>query len=310
MGSFLLKIPPAFGYCNGSLPIDRAKIISTSEDLGYSSSRISAFALCCVHIGETMRPDKTFFDRLAESAKVETLPRFRSGLDVVNKEAGGYDPVTEGDQAAETAIRSLIEAEFPQHGILGEEHGNIGLGRDGVWVIDPIDGTRAFISGLPTWGTLIGFQEKGRAVMGMMDQPFTGERYFADGEKAWYRGPDGERQIKTRACADLSDAILYTTSPDIFLDDERARFDAVRAKVRLTRYGVDCYAYALLAAGFVDLVIETGLKPYDVGALIPIIEQAGGIMTTWDGERPEAGGKIIAASSLAVYQQARAILVG
>lgn len=255
-----------------------------------------------------MRPDKSFFDRLAESAKAETLPRFRSGLDVVNKEAGGYDPVTEGDQAAETAIRALIEAQFPDHGILGEEHGNIGLGRDGVWVIDPIDGTRAFISGLPTWGTLIGFQEKGRAVMGMMDQPFTGERYFADGETAWYRGPDGERQIKTRSCVDLSDAILYTTSPDIFLDDERPRFDAVRGKVRLTRYGVDCYAYALLAAGFVDLVIETGLKPYDVGALIPLIEQAGGVITTWDGGRPEAGGKIIAASSVAVYDQALAIL--
>lgn len=255
-----------------------------------------------------MRPDKSFFDRLAESAKVETLPRFRSSLDVVNKEAGGYDPVTEGDKAAETVIRSMIEAEFPDHGILGEEHGNIGLGRDSVWVIDPIDGTRAFISGLPTWGTLIGFQEKGRAVMGMMDQPFTGERYFADGETSWYRGPDGERQLRTRACSDLSDAILYTTSPDIFQVDERARFDAVRANVRLTRYGVDCYAYALLAAGFVDLVIETGLKPYDVGALIPIIEQAGGIITTWDGERPEAAGKIIAASSKAVYDQALALL--
>jgi histidinol phosphatase-like enzyme (inositol monophosphatase family) len=257
-----------------------------------------------------MRPDKTFFDRLAESAKIETLPRFRSSLDVVNKEAGGFDPVTEGDKAAETVIRAMIEAEFPEHGILGEEHGNIGLGRDRVWVIDPIDGTRAFISGLPTWGTLIGFQEQGRAVMGMMDQPFTGERYFADGEKSWYRGPDGERQLQTRACSGLSDAVLYTTSPDIFLEDERARFDAVRAKVRLTRYGVDCYAYALLAAGFVDLVIETGLKPYDVGALIPIIEQAGGIITTWEGKRPEAAGKIIAASSKAVYDQALAILQG
>ncbi|MBB4006727.1 histidinol-phosphatase [Allorhizobium taibaishanense] len=255
-----------------------------------------------------MRPDKTFFDRLAEVAKAETLPRFRSGLDVVNKDAGGYDPVTEGDRAAETAIRTLIEAEFPDHGILGEEHDSIGLGRDCVWVIDPIDGTRAFISGLPTWGTLIGFQQSGRAVMGMMDQPFTGERYFADGEKAWYQGPDGARQIKTRACTGLGDAVLYTTSPDIFLDDERQRFDAVRARVRLTRYGVDCYAYALLAAGFVDLVIETGLKPYDVGALIPIIEQAGGVVTTWDGGQPEAGGKIIAASSRAVYDEARALL--
>jgi histidinol phosphatase-like enzyme (inositol monophosphatase family) len=256
-----------------------------------------------------MRPTRDFFDRLADAAKAETLPRFRSGLSVVNKEAEGFDPVTEGDQAAEAAIRRLIEAEFPDHGILGEEHANIRMDSDQVWVIDPIDGTRAFISGVPVWGTLIGFQEHGRSVMGLMEQPFTGERYFADGEKSWYSGPDGERQIQTRACSGLSDAILYTTSPDIFLDDERARFDAVRNKVRLTRYGVDCYAYALLAAGFVDLVIETGLKPYDVGALIPIIEQAGGLITTWEGGRPEAAGKIIAASSVDVYEQARALLV-
>ena len=142
-----------------------------------------------------MLPDRAFFDRLADAAKAETLPRFRTGMDIVNKQQGGFDPVTEGDRAAEAAIRALIEAEFPEHGILGEEQGNIGLDREHVWVIDPIDGTRAFISGLPVWGTLIGFQSSGRAVMGMMDQPFTGERYFADGESSWYRGPDGARRV-------------------------------------------------------------------------------------------------------------------
>ncbi|WP_288425429.1 histidinol-phosphatase [uncultured Agrobacterium sp.] len=257
-----------------------------------------------------MLPDRDFFFRLADAAKAETLPRFRTGIAVDNKQAGGYDPVTEGDQAAETAIRALISSTFPEHGVLGEEHGSVGLDREHIWVIDPIDGTRAFISGVPVWGTLIGFQSNGRSVMGVMDQPFIGERYFADGEKAWYKGPDGERQIKTRACQSLSDAVLFTTSPHIFTAEESARYTQVQDKVRLFRYGVDCYAYALLAAGHVDLVIETSLKPYDVGALIPIIEQAGGIITTWDGGRPEGAGRIIAAGSRQVHEEALAILSG
>ncbi|WHA41657.1 histidinol-phosphatase [Agrobacterium larrymoorei] len=257
-----------------------------------------------------MLPDRDFFFRLADAAKAETLPRFRTGIAVDNKQAGGYDPVTEGDQAAETAIRALISSTFPEHGVLGEEHGSVGLDREHIWVIDPIDGTRAFISGVPVWGTLIGFQANGRSVMGVMDQPFIGERYFADGEKAWYKGPDGERQIKTRACQSLSDAVLFTTSPHIFTAEESARYTQVQDKVRLFRYGVDCYAYALLAAGHVDLVIETSLKPYDVGALIPIIEQAGGIITTWDGGRPEGAGRIIAAGSRQVHEEALAILSG
>jgi len=255
-----------------------------------------------------MRPDRDFFFRLADAAKAETLPRFRSGLSVVNKEKAGFDPVTEGDQAAEIAIRQLIEAEFPTHGILGEEHENIRMDSDQLWVIDPIDGTRAFISGVPVWGTLIGFQEKGRSVMGLMEQPFTGERYYADGERSWYFGPNGERQNEVRDCGSLENAILFTTSPHLFKDWEVERFQAVQDKVKLFRYGVDCYAYCLLAAGHVDLVIETVLKPYDVGALIPIIEQAGGVITTWDGGRPEAGGSIIAAGSRAVHAEAMEML--
>ncbi len=255
-----------------------------------------------------MLPDRDFFFKLADAASAETLPRFRTGIAVTNKQDGGYDPVTEGDQAAETAIRTLIEAHFPQHGILGEEHGNVGLDREHIWVIDPIDGTRAFISGVPVWGTLIGFQSAGRATMGIMDQPFTKERYFADGEAAWYFGPDGERKIRTRNCASLSDAVLFTTTPHIFTSEEKPLYEEVQDQVRLFRYGVDCYAYCLLAAGHVDLVIESGLKPYDVGALIPVIEQAGGIMTTWDGGRPENGGRILAAGSKAVHEQALAIL--
>lgn len=255
-----------------------------------------------------MLPDRDFFNALADAAGQETLPRFRTGVSVVNKLAGGFDPVTEGDRAAETAIRALIEERFPDHGILGEEHGNIGLDRQHVWVIDPIDGTRAFISGLPVWGTLIGLRTDGRASMGLMDQPFTRERYFADGKQAWYSGPDGERQLSVRDCGSLSEAILFTTSPHIFKPGEFELYSAVEKKVRLFRYGCDCYAYALLAAGHVDLVIESGLQPYDVGALIPIIEQAGGVITTWDGGRPENGGNIVAAGSTAVHAEVLELL--
>lgn len=255
-----------------------------------------------------MQPDRAFFDLLADAARKETLPRFRVGADIVNKEASGFDPVTEGDRAAEIAIRAVIEQHFPDHGILGEEHGSVGLDREYVWVIDPIDGTRAFISGVPVWGTLIGLYRNGEAVMGLIDQPFTGERYFADGTVSRYSGPDGSKVLSARPCESLSDAILFTTSPHLFVDGRKARFEAVQEKVRLFRYGCDCYAYALLAAGHIDLVVECGLKPYDVGGLIPVIEQAGGIITTWDGGPAENGGEIIAAGSRKVYDAAMAIL--
>lgn len=257
-----------------------------------------------------MLPDRAFFDRLADAARQQTLPRFRVGTAVTNKLDSGFDPVTEADQAAELAIRELIINAFPDHGILGEEHESIGLDRENIWVIDPIDGTRAFISGVPVWGTLIGLRSAGRGVMGLVDQPFTGERYFADGAESWYSGPDGARRIQVRDCGDISKAILFTTSPHIFSAQELEQYNRIERKVRLFRYGTDCYAYALLAAGHVDLVVENGLKPYDVGALIPLIEQAGGIITTWDGGRPEDGGSIIAAGSRVVYEQAMDLLSG
>jgi histidinol phosphatase-like enzyme (inositol monophosphatase family) len=260
------------------------------------------------HTDFAMLPDRSFFNRLAEAAKAETLPRFRSGVDVVNKLSSGFDPVTEGDRAAEAAIRALIEEHFPEHGILGEEFGNVGLDRENVWVIDPIDGTRAFISGVPVWGTLIGLQTNGRAIMGMIEQPFTGERYFADQSGSYYTGPEGERKLKVRDCGVLANAILFTTSPHLFTGAEMDKYREIESQVRLFRYGTDCYAYALLAAGHIDLVIENGLKPYDVGGIIPVVEKAGGIMTTWDGGRPENGGSIIAAGSQAVYDAAVAVL--
>ncbi|MET3598523.1 histidinol-phosphatase [Martelella mangrovi] len=251
-----------------------------------------------------MLPDRIFFNSLADAAAAQTLPRFRSGLNVDNKLAGGFDPVTEGDRAAESAIRQLIGEHYPEHGILGEEHGSSGLDREYVWVIDPIDGTRAFISGVPVWGTLIGLYHNGRAVMGLMDQPFTGERFFADAETAGFAGPGGPRSLKTRDCRRLEDAVLFTTSPRIMQAEAMARYDRLEKRVRLARYGIDCYAYCLLAAGFADLVVESDLKPYDIGALIPIIERAGGVVTTWTGERPEGGGDIVAAATPALHAAA------
>ena len=255
-----------------------------------------------------MHPDRAFFDRLADAARAETLPRFRAPLSVTDKGGQFYDPVTEGDQLAEAAIVAMIEATFPDHGILGEEHGSRGLDREFVWVIDPIDGTRAFISGVPVWGTLIGLYQNGRARMGLIDQPFTGERWFADGERSLYRGPDGERVLGTSACQSISNAILFTTSPHLFQNDDDRRYREIERRSRLFRYGCDCYAYALLASGHIDLVVENSLKPYDVGAIIPLVEQAGGVMTTWDGGRPEMGGYIVAAANRALHAEALEIL--
>ena len=178
-----------------------------------------------------MQPDLDFMHELADAAAAETLPRFRSGTAVVNKEEGGFDPVTEADRAAEAAIRDLIRRRFPDHGIMGEEYGSEALDAEFVWVIDPIDGTRAFISGLPVWGTLIGLYRNGRSFLGLMDQPFTGERYLADRDGAHYRGPGRQGRIKSRPCTGLSDATLFTTSPHLFSGGEERAYRAVEERV-------------------------------------------------------------------------------
>lgn len=251
-----------------------------------------------------------FLRRVAGVAAAETLPRFRTQGTVDNKEAAGFDPVTEADQQAELAIRRLINAEFPDHGILGEEHGSENLGSSHVWVIDPIDGTRAFISGLPVWGTLVGLTIDGDAVAGMMSQPFTGELFYADGAGSHYEGPGGTRRLGTRKTENLADAISFTTTPALFRGEMRKRYDAFENQVQLARYGTDCYAFAMLAAGCVDIVMDPGLKPYDIVALIPIIEQAGGIVTTFEGGPAENGGDILAAATPQLHEAAMAALRG
>jgi myo-inositol-1(or 4)-monophosphatase len=249
-----------------------------------------------------------FVDKLATASGETILPFFRTALAVDNKQAGGFDPVTAADRASEDAMRSLIRASFPEHGILGEEYGNEHTDAEYVWVLDPIDGTKSFISGMLGWGTLIGLMRLGEPVYGLMHQPFTRERFSGDSGAAHYRGPAGDRDLHVRPCDQLSDAVLYTTSPLLMNADDRALFSKVENKVRLSRYGGDCYAYCMLAAGQIDLVIETGLKPYDIVALIPIILGAGGIITDWDGGPPQAGGRIIAAGDPRVHAAAMALL--
>jgi myo-inositol-1(or 4)-monophosphatase len=252
-----------------------------------------------------------FVHDLASHSGEAILPFFRGHLPADNKLGkGGFDPVTEADRAAEMVIRRMIRQTFPAHGVVGEEFGADQPDAEYVWVVDPIDGTRAFISGLPVWGTLIGLMRGGRPAFGMMHQPFTRERFFGDGEQSTYRGPDGERRLITRACAELTDATVMTTSPRIFEAADRKAYDRVESVARMARYGCDCYAYCMLAAGHVDLVIEAGLQPYDIVALIPIIEGAGGVITTWEGEPASKGGRIVAAGDARVHAAALNLLQG
>ncbi|WP_183655670.1 histidinol-phosphatase [Brucella daejeonensis] len=256
--------------------------------------------------------DKAFFSEVAEAAAAETLPRFRQLTEVDNKYSVGFDPVTEADRAAERAIRAVIARNFPEHGILGEEYGPENTDRSHVWVIDPIDGTRAFISGLPVWGTLLGLTADGDAKAGMMSQPFTGELFYSDGNGAFLmRGGEGTPQrLAVRKNAVLADATMFTTTPALFKGGSRAGFDRLESAVRLSRYGVDCYAFAMLASGFVDIVVEAGLQPYDIVALIPLIEQAGGVVTQRDGGPAEKGGDIVAAATPELHRAALDLLNG
>jgi len=250
-------------------------------------------------------------DRGGEAA----LAHFRRRDLVTGNKADGadFDPVTAGDRACESAIRAVLAAERPDDAILGEEEAP----RDGTsgltWVIDPIDGTRAYLSGLPTWGVLVALDDGASGRIGIVDQPFTGERFvglMGSGARAWLSHRGAETSIAVRRCADLAAATLFTTAPEMFEGTDRAAFEAVRAKARLTRYGIDCYAYALLAMGHIDLVIEAGLARYDIAAPAALVEAAGGIVTDWAGGDARHGGRVIAAGDARVHAEALALLSG
>lgn len=257
--------------------------------------------------------------RLADAAREATLRHFRRPLAPENKIGPGegasadgarFDPVTIADRESEAAMRAILARERPQDAILGEEFapraGESGL----TWILDPIDGTRAYICGAPTWGVLIAVADEDGPVYGIIDQPYTGERFEGGFGVAQVTAPAASASLRTRAGRMLQEATLLSTFPEIGTRDEYNAFRRVAEQVQLTRYGLDCYAYALLAAGQVDLVIEAGLHAFDVNAPIAVIEAAGGVVTDWEGGKAHQGGRILAAGSPELHYAALALLHG
>ncbi len=239
----------------------------------------------------------------ADAAARVTCQYFRRDMAIENKAAAGnFDPVTIADREAELAIRSVLQEHRPQIGFYGEEHATIASENGLMWVVDPIDGTRAFMSGMPLWGTLIGLYNGEDSILGVLDQPILKERYVAFDGHSQLITPESTRHLSTRLTGDIADAVAYCTTPDMFTNDAAmACFQSIRNDVKLMRYGGDCYAYALLAAGHVDIVLDCDLQPYDIQALIPIIQAAGGVVTDWSGESAVDGGYIVATGSQALH---------
>lgn len=264
---------------------------------------------------QTDRDDATTLwsvaEKMADAASAAILPHFRSAtLDTENKLNGGFDPVTIADRDAETAMRAVLAKHRPHDGILGEEHGSV-AGTSGLtWVLDPIDGTRGFISGTPTWGVLIALSNDTGPILGLIDQPYTGERFSGGLGRAVWTGPNRRGPLCTKSTTALSEATLFTTFPEVGTPDEGDAFRRVAQDVRLTRYGCDCYAYALLAIGQIDIVIEAGLNAYDIQAPLAVIEAAGGIVTDWQGNPAHMGGQVLAAATPELHAAAMERLNG
>jgi histidinol phosphatase-like enzyme (inositol monophosphatase family) len=246
---------------------------------------------------------------LADAARVATLAHFRgAGLTADTKETDRFDPVTVADRLSEQEMRAILAQRRPDDGILGEEYGTTAGTSGLIWVLDPIDGTRGYLSGTPTWGVLISVADDSGPIYGIIDQPYIGERFEGGLGRAEVNGPMGRHVLATRAARPLSEAILFTTFPEVGLPAEGEAFRRVASKARLVRYGMDCYAYALIAAGQIDLVIESGLKAYDVQAPIAVIEAAGGIVTDWQGNPCPQGGQVLAAANARIHAEAMALL--
>lgn len=286
-----------------------------TDRFGPAIQRVFATAQNNRDLSVTKRPSTTALlacaHALADASGLAIRPFFRKAIAVSDKGGvAGFDPVTAADQAAERAIIRVLGKTFPEHGVIGEEYGTVRPDARFRWVIDPIDGTRAFIMGMPTWGTLIGLMDGDELVLGVMDQPFTGERFWSSASAAHLRTSDGRtRKIATRDCRELSNAVYSTTHPDLFAaKSEKRVHDSIKAVARMTRYGGDCYAYCLLAAGHIDVIVEPGLKAYDIAALVPIITKAGGRVTTWDGGDPAHGGDIVACGDTELHDAVLAMI--
>ena len=247
-----------------------------------------------------------FMLELAKAAGSAILPFFRKTLDIADKGGKGWDPVTEGDRAAELAIRALIGQKYPNHGIIGEEFGENKPNSSYTWILDPIDGTRAFLIGLPVWTTLIGLYRDGKPLLGLMHQAFVGETFVGTPEGSFHLRDGKKTAIKVAGPKPLAATMAGTTSPHLY--ENAQRFEALRQAVRLMRYGGDAYFFSLMAAGHLDLALDAGLQIYDIAALIPIIKGAGGVIDTWDGKDPSLGGNIIAASNQRLLDEAKALL--
>lgn len=248
---------------------------------------------------------------LADAARPVTLAHFRaSGLVTDDKDGARFDPVTIADRDAEAAMRAVLSEMRPDDAVFGEEHGQT-TGTSGLtWVLDPIDGTRGYISGTPTWGVLIAVSDDNGPLYGIIDQPYIGERFSGGLGMAQVTGPLGTAPLQVRAPRPLAEATVMTTFPEVGTLEEGRAFHAVAERARLTRYGMDCYAYALLAAGQIDLVIEAGLNAYDIQAPIAVIEAAGGIVTDWTGGKAHNGARALAAANAEIHAEALAILKG
>lgn len=248
-------------------------------------------------------------EALADAARQAVLPFFRAdGLTADSKLSEAFDPVTEGDRAAERAMRDLLADLRPHDAILGEEYGHKSGTSGLTWVLDPIDGTRAFLSGTPTWGVLIAVGDEHGPQLGIIDQPYIKERFVGGFGEARVDGPLGTRPLKTRAPRDLSESILFTTFPEVGTEEEGRAFHTLAKQVKLTRYGMDCYAYGLIASGQIDLVVEAGLQAYDIQGPMAVIQAAGGIVTDWNGGPVHEGGRVLAAANADIHAAALAVL--
>ena len=258
--------------------------------------------------------DLAFAHRLADAARRVAAPLFRAGLAGESKLADSFDPVTEADQRVEAAMRDLIARERPGEGVRGEEGHDVASASGRWWVIDPIDGTRAFLAGLPTWCVLIALVDETGPTVSVIDQPHTGERFSGlvagARREAWLERGTERRRLAARTGTPLESAIVSTTDPYLFSGDEAAAFEALRRRAAIARYGLDAYGYAALALGGVDVVVESGLKAWDVAALVPVVQGAGGVITDWSGGPCHEGGQVIAAADSALHAEALALLAG
>lgn len=241
---------------------------------------------------------------LAQAAASQILPHFRQNGPVAVKDHEHWDPVTEGDKAGERAIRHLIETRYPSHGIIGEEYGEKKGSSPLTWVLDPVDGTRAFVIGLPTWAILIALYEDGEPRVGVMCQPFVGDIFFGNPNGAWLEHRGNRQLLRTSAQRQLSDSMVGTTAPHLYKSADAAAFGRLTSRTKMVRFGLDAYSYALLSAGHLDIAMDAALQIYDIAALIPIVKGAGGAVGSWTGDDVNRGGNVICANSAPMLDMA------